>query len=172
MTKAEAVKIIVAECLEQGVRHPDQIAYVLATAEHETGGTMLPVREAGYLKNPLSYLRKLRYYPYYGRGHVQLTWEANYRKYEKLLGLPLASNPDLALRFDVSAFILVHGMRTGAFTGKKLADYMRGNHLDFFSARRIVNGSDRAAHIATLARRWILSVRMRIDEIERHATEA
>lgn len=166
MTKAEAVQAIVAECLAQGVTQPEQIAYVLATAEHETGGTMMPVREAGYLRNPMAYLRKLRYYPYYGRGHVQLTWKVNYHKYEKLLGLPLVANPDLVLRFDVSAFILVHGMRTGAFTGKKLSDYFHGSQINYYSARRIVNGIDRAAHIANLARRWLSSVRLRIEDIE------
>lgn len=172
MTKSEAVQAIVAECLEQGVRQPEQIAYVLATAEHETGGTMLPVREAGYLKRPGFYLRKLRYFPYYGRGHVQLTWRANYQKYQDLLGLPLVANPDLVLRFDVSVFILVHGMRTGAFTGKRLSDYIHGRHADYYSARRIVNGTDRATHIAALARRWLPSVRLRIEDIERHAAEA
>lgn len=179
MTKAEAVEAIVAECLAQGVTRPEQIAYVLATAEHETGGGMLPNIEAGYLKNPLRYLRKLRYYPYYGRGLAHLTWLGNYQKYQDLLGLPLVANPDLALRFDVAVFILVHGMRTGGFTGKKLSDYINGSHVDLVNARRIVNGvrrgqrlPDKATHIANLARRWLQSVRLRIEDIERHAVEA
>lgn len=158
MTKSEAINAIIAECRKQGVNDPNQIAYVLATAEHETGGTMMPVREAGYLKNPMKYLRRLRYYPYYGRGHVQLTWKANYQKYQDLLDLPLVSHPDLALRFDISVFILVHGMRTGTFTGKKLSDYFGEHRRDFVGARRIVNGRDRAMRIADLARDYLVRV--------------
>lgn len=148
MTKGEA---IVAECHKQGVTFRDQIAYVLATAHHETGGTLQPVREGYYLKNPFKYLRTLRYSPWYGRGLVQLTWKANYAKYERILNLPLVSNPDLVLHFDISAFILVHGMRTGAFTGKKLSDYITLHFTDFYHARRIVNGLDKADRVADLA---------------------
>ncbi len=151
MTKSDAIRAIIAECREQGVTMLEQIAYVLATADHETGGTMEPVYEAHYLRNPLRYLRGLRYYPFYGRGHVQLTWETNYRKYEKILGLPLVAQPDLVKRFDVSVFILVHGMRTGTFTGKKLSDSIRPGRVDLRGARRIVNGTDKADRIAKLA---------------------
>ncbi len=40
-------------------------------------------------------------------------------------------------------------MREGWFTGRRLADYLPGDHA---GARRIVNGTDRAAEIAALAR--------------------
>src|SRR5215471_16429867 len=49
-------------------------AYVLATTYHETGATFQPIKEWG----SESYLKSQPYYPYYGRGYVQLTWEANY----------------------------------------------------------------------------------------------
>lgn len=169
MTKSDAISAIIAECREQGVTQPEQIAYVLATADHETGGTMLPNTEAHYLRNPLRYLRKLRYYPYYGRGHVQLTWETNYRKYEKILGLPLVAQPDLVKRFDVSVFILVHGMRTGAFTEKKLREYIRPGKVDFRGARRIVNGTDKAAKIAKQAEGYLTRLRAGVYESARAA---
>lgn len=161
MTQSESIDAIIAECHAQGVTMPEQIAYVLATADHETGGTMLPNYEAHYLKNPLKYLRRLRYFPWYGRGLAHLTWKGNYLKYEKLLGLPLVANPDLALRYDIAVFILVHGMRTGAFTGKKLRDYIRPGYVDMFNARRIVNRLDRAKHIARLAEGYLPRVRLR-----------
>jgi predicted chitinase len=151
MTRAEAIDAIIAECVKQGVAMREQIAYVLATAIHEAGSAVQPVREAHFLKNPTKYLRKLRYWPYYGRGLVQLTWKANYLKYEKILGLPLVANPDLVLRFDIAVFILVHGMKNGTFTGKKLSDYVRPGRVDFVGARRIINGTDRAKHIAEIA---------------------
>ena len=61
---------------------PAYCAYALATAFHETNGTMQPVREAYFLKGNAEAWRKahLRYYPWYGRGFVQLTWQRNYQR--------------------------------------------------------------------------------------------
>src|SRR5690606_34382592 len=50
------------------------LAYILATGWWETGKTMQPVREAYWLDEDWR-RRNLRYYPFYGRGDVQLTWE-------------------------------------------------------------------------------------------------
>lgn len=161
--KQANIDAIVAECHAQGVTLNEQIAYVLATAEHETNGTYAPVKEGYYLKNPLSYLKKLRYYPYYGRGLVQLTWLPNYRKYQDLLGLPMVANPDIALRPAVAIFILVHGMRHGTFTGKKLTNYITASHIDFYGARRIINGTDKAQHIAGLARAHLTRLRQNYE---------
>lgn len=169
MTKSDAIRAIIAECREQGVTQLEQIAYMLATADHETGGTMEPVYEAHYLRNPIRYLRKLRYYPYYGRGYVQLTWKANYQKYQQILGLPLVSVPKLAQRPDVATFILVHGMRTGAFTRKKLSDYIRPGRVDFVGARRIVNITDKAAKIAKLAHGYLARLKAGVYDPARAA---
>ena len=51
-----------------------EYAYVLATIRHETANTFAPVTEMGSQK----YLRSKQYYPYIGRGYVQLTWKWNY----------------------------------------------------------------------------------------------
>lgn len=161
MTRDEMIDAILSECDAQGVTMPEQRAYILATADHETGGTFQPVREAFFMKNPLRYLRKLRYWPYYGRGLVQLTWKANYLKYQQLLDLPLVANPDLVLKPEIAVFVLVHGMRTGAFTGKKLSDYIRPGKVDYLGARRIVNGTDRAQRIAKLAVQHLTRARVR-----------
>jgi hypothetical protein len=61
-------------------------AYALATACHETAYTMQPVREAFWLSEAWRRTH-LRYYPYYGRGYVQLTWEDNYKRADLELGL-------------------------------------------------------------------------------------
>lgn len=47
------------------------LAYMLSTAYHETAMRMWPVTEYG----SESYLKDKPYYPYVGRGFVQLTWE-------------------------------------------------------------------------------------------------
>jgi hypothetical protein len=55
---------------------------------------------------------------------------------------------------DISLFVIVHGMINGTFTGKKLADYINGDRLDFNNARRIINGTDRMQLVADYAHQW------------------
>lgn len=129
------------------------LAYSLATAYHETNATMQPVIEAywlseGWRKN------NLRYYPYHGRGHVQLTWDYNYKKaserLKELFGIEvdLVKNPEKALDPYTSALILYVGSIEGWFTGKKLAQYFGPGVANPTDARRIINGTDKAAQIA------------------------
>lgn len=129
------------------------MAYGFATAWHEA--RLAPIAEIG----------KGRGKPYgvpgkyddaqYGRGLVQLTWDRNYEWADKALGLggSLLKNFDRALEPAIATAILVKGMETGAFTGKKLSDYIgeRGTRPQFTEARRIINGTDRAAMIADYA---------------------
>jgi hypothetical protein len=42
-------------------------------------------------------------------------------------------------------------MKLGTFTGKTLDDYIAGSARDFRNARRIINGTDKAAAIAAYA---------------------
>jgi hypothetical protein len=58
------------------------LAYALGTAHHETDRTFGPIREYGRGRGK-------KYYPYYGRGLVQLTWERNYRKMSPVVGVDL-----------------------------------------------------------------------------------
>lgn len=134
------------------------IAYSLATAYHETGRTMQPVRETFAKTDAEARLKlKARAYAkgdaetneaYYGRGLVQLTWRTNYEDWSKELGLDLVHNPDLALDLDNAARILVGGMQKGTFTSRTLARYFNSMTDDPTNARRIINGTDRAADIA------------------------
>lgn len=133
----------------------NELAYVLATTDWETNKTFEPVREAYYLGSKAeAYRKKLRYYPWYGRGFVQLTWEENYVKAGKRLGVNLTSNPDKAMDPEIAAEILVVGMKEGWFTGKKLSDYITLQKSDFLNARRIVNGMDKAKEIEALAKQY------------------
>ena len=151
--KDEIKKKIVGACKAYGIVNKLEIEYVLATVDHETNGTFIPVQEAYWLSEGWR-KRHLRYYPYYGRGYSQITWKNNYERFGKLLDIDLVSNPDLALEPDVAMSILILGMRDGLFTGKKLSDFSHQHGFDFIHARKIINGMDKALHIAGLAHEY------------------
>lgn len=155
-TKDKTIQAIIAECKRQGLTLNSQIAYVLATVEHETNKTFEPVREAYWVKNAEEWRKNnLRYYPYYGRGYVQLTWDFNYKYYSELLGIDFESNPDAVMDGSTSVFILVHGFKHGIFTKKKITDYISKTKTNYVGARKCINGNDKAWKIAALAKEWV-----------------
>lgn len=133
------------------------LAYMLATTKHETNATMQPVCEAYWLSEDWRKAH-LRYWPYYGRGFVQLTWQANYLKMTKALraqfpDLDLVRHPDEALLLDVATAILFEGMLRaetgcGDFTGVCLEQFFDDITNDPVGARRIINGTDKDQLIA------------------------
>jgi putative chitinase len=144
------------------------IAYTLATAFHETACTMQPVQEYGKGRGRAYGVPAGPWHAVYdGRGDVQLTWYDNYVKANAKLhtlgvlapGLNLAENPDFAMRPDVAAAIMIHGMLEGWFTGKRLADYFDAERTDFLHARRIINGMDCAPAIAGYAEIFLGSLK-------------
>lgn len=135
----------------------NQLAYVLATADWETAFTMKPVKEAYWLRNAEAWRkRNLRYYPWYGRGYVQLTWEANYERAQDELGLGtmLTDEPDKAMDPDIAADIAIKGMIEGWFTGHRLDNYITLRKSDFVGARKIINGHDKKHKIAGIAEQY------------------
>lgn len=147
------------------------LAYILATAFHETGGTMQPVREA-FGKSDAETIARLdkawaegklgkTSEPYwregwFGRGFVQLTHEANYARMGEILGVDLVGNPALALDMGIAARVLIQGMVRGSFRAsrdgrRETLDRYFGNLVgDPVGARAIVNGGgDKAKLIAT-----------------------
>lgn len=134
-----------------------QASYVLATIHHETAATWTPLDEYGRGKG-FEYgqpcvVSRGRSVVYYGRGFVQLTWLANYMRASRELGIDLVTDPDRAKEPPVAWKIISAGMRLGWFTGKKLSDYIADSACDYRNARRIVNGTDKADHIAVHARK-------------------
>lgn len=133
-------------------------AYVLATAYHETNLTMQPVKEAYWCSENWRKTH-LRYYPWYGRGLVQLTWKENYQLASGKLQAAgyehwdCVTNPDNALRLDNAVFIIATGMIEGWFTHKKLNDYIpaAASKEHFRAARKIINGTDKDELIAGYA---------------------
>lgn len=154
--KQATVEAIIKEAHRQGITSQAQIAYILATVEHETADSFQPVKESYYLGEPEgeNHRQTLRYYPFYGRGYVQLTWDYNYRKYSDVLGLDLVNDPDLVMRPDIALFILVDGMKFGVFTGITLDDCISNNRMDFLKARTIINGTDQAEKVQSYAMNW------------------
>ncbi|MGE3775086.1 MAG: glycoside hydrolase family 19 protein [Gammaproteobacteria bacterium] len=140
------------------------LAYMLATAHHETDRTMQPIREYGGQRwyrqmydvsgaRPQLAARNGNTAPgdglkYYGRGFVQLTWKNNYARAGTALGVDLVGQPDLALDPALATRIMFLGMQRGWFTGRKLADSFNPQRGDWVGARRIINGTDKANLIA------------------------
>lgn len=133
------------------------IAYMLATTLWETGFTLLPIAEFGHGRGHAYGVPAGPWHQaYYGRGDVQLTWEPNYRHATARLraagvigaDVDLERNPELALRPDIAASVMVLGMEEGWFTGHRLASYFTAHISDPVGARRIINGLDHAETIA------------------------
>jgi putative chitinase len=150
------------------------LAYILATPAIETGMRYEPIIEAGgttYFtklydvlgRNPTRARSMGNTKPgdgakYRGRGFVQITWKKNYAKYQpiikKLFDVDILNDPDKAMIPEVAAFIMIDGMSKGLFTGKKLSDYFNAKTTDWYNARRIVNGLDKADQIASIAKEF------------------
>ncbi len=164
----------------RGWSDPRWLAYMLATAHHETAASMQAVRETLAPSNDEAVARLERAYragklptvktpywrpdaaghSYYGRGLVQITHRENYARMSRVVGHDLVAEPDLALRLDVAATILVVGMTEGLFSGARLSDYFSGMRADWRGARKIVNGRDRAAKIAAKAQIFDAAIRL------------
>lgn len=153
-------QLILDYCGRKGLLR-NQVAYILGTSFWETGHTMLPVEEAGYLQPKYNWTdermdqwrkENLRYYPWYGRGYTQTTWEQNYQRLKQATGVDVIEDPAKAMMPDVAVVALVDGIMEGWWTGKKLSDYVTLKKSNFVGARRCVNGTDKAQAIAELAR--------------------
>lgn len=155
--QVDGMEAVLNEWERRGLTDCRFLAYMLATAKHETNATMQAVREAYWLSEEWRRTH-LRYWPYYGRGLVQLTWEANYRKMMAALqgqfpDLDLVNHPDEALRPEVSVAIMFEGMLkaetgVGDFTGRCLEQFFNATTDDPVGARQIINGLDRAGLVA------------------------
>lgn len=111
-----------------------QAAYVFATAHHETGRRMQPIRE-GFCKTNAGAVRAVAQLyakgvirtnygkpdpetgqSYYGRGLVQITWKENYAKVsDKFPGTDFVNSPDDLLDWKYALPTLIEGMREGIY---------------------------------------------------------
>lgn len=163
--QVDSINALVNEANSQGIKLPAQLAYVLATAYHECHNPDYPQKRLTPMKEfgGQAYLTSKKYYPFIGRGFVQLTWDYNYKKYApKVLEkfkVDIMKNPEAALDIKIAAFIAIDGMINGRFTGKKLGDYITANKTDFQNARRIINGTDKMAQIAGYASQFLKCIK-------------
>ncbi len=154
------------------------LAYMLATAHHETGRTMQPVRETFARTDDRAIAILERAFragrlpwvstPYWrkdadgkswlGRGLVQLTHKANYVKMARATGLDLVDRPELAMDLKTAVDILFYGMIHGSFTGRKLSDYFAGRKQEWENARRIINGEDKKMLVASYAKEYYAAI--------------
>lgn len=150
--QVKGMEFILEQWDETGFTNRQWLAYALATAFHETAHTMQPIREYGKGRGRKYGIRdKITGQTYYGRGYVQLTWKFNYEKASQVLGFDFVHIPDLVMEPDNAAFIMFQGMKDGWFTGKGFDDYINDKQRDYWNARRIINGTDKAGKIADYA---------------------
>ena len=157
------------------------LAYILATAFHETAYTMQPVRETlatsdsraveiletAFASGRLSWVKTPYWRPdedgksWLGRGLVQLTHRRNYEAVSEVTGIDLVAQPDRAMEMAPAVAILIEGMLRGSFTSHRLSDHLNEEKEDWVNARRIVNGTDRAEKLAEYGRAFLAAIRPR-----------
>jgi murein DD-endopeptidase MepM/ murein hydrolase activator NlpD len=165
LTRDQSVELLVRTALEYGVTDRRQIAYILATAEHETDSFNTSREYDG----PGQAIRK-GYgggENYYGRGYVQVTHDRNYDQMATTLGDPrIRTNPDIvAQEANLGAQTTVVGMARGLYTGVGLDRFINPQSADYTAARGVVNGTDSDAKIAGLARTWEQNLPDIIDRV-------
>lgn len=126
------------------------LAYMLATAYHETSKQMWPIEEYGKGSGqPYGQKDPQTGQTYYGRGLVQLTWRDNYAYATRQLGLKgdadLEWHADQALDPQIASDVMFLGMRDGWFRSdangpQMLARYFSSIKDDPYEAREIING--------------------------------
>jgi predicted chitinase len=150
------------------------LAYALATAFHETGEYLQPVREGFCSSDQGSInavtdlfdreiigenyaLREANGQSYFGRGLVQITFGDNYKRLGQAIGIgdDLYDNPSLALNMDIAVKILFTGMVDGLYTGHSLRKYFFEDRTDWVNARKIINRLDKADLIADYGQKFL-----------------
>lgn len=137
-----------------------QIAYVLATAEHESDSfKTLEEYSSGAQYEGRAELGNTTAgdgVRFKGRGYVQLTGRLNYTQYGEISGVRLVRLPIIVMNWPaLSVFVIVDGMLRGVYTKRRLGEFVDSNKQDFYNARQVINGHDRAQKIADQASDWL-----------------
>jgi Chitinase class I len=149
------------------------LAYVLATAFHETGEDLQPVREGFCGSDQCSINAVTRLFnngrisinyalpeangnSYFGRGLVQITFADNYLRLGQAIGIDsqLFDNPSLALDMNMAVRIMFKGMIDGLFTNSSLGDFFNDSITDWDGARTIINPGDLGQLVGDFGRKF------------------
>lgn len=163
------------------------LAYMLATAYHETDNTMCAISEnlnysaaglratfpkyftaaqaTAYARQP-ERIANRAYANRMGNGSEASGdgWRYRGRGLVQITGndnyakYGISDDPDKALDPQKAVEILFDGMTNGRFTGKRLADFFSATGTDWVGARRIINSTDRAADIAGYAKKFLAAL--------------
>lgn len=155
------------------IRVVQWLAYMLATTFHETAFTMQPISEYGNTayftrlyenRADLGNDRPGDGAKFHGRGYVQLTGRKNYREMTTIVkefypqAPDFTTDPDAVKNDNYAAVIMFYGMFVGTFTGYALKNFIgdpdKGQIVDFYDARKIINGLDKAATIKGYAEKF------------------
>lgn len=166
------ISLILEACRSYGITDRSHIAYVLASAHHESnmgktmsencGGNHCDRYEKQPLKSQLGNKHKGDGRWFRGRGYVQLTGRKNYERYSLILGVDMGGDgtgdikyPRRALKPENAAKIVAHGMKHGTYNEvHKLADFGRDGSYDFKGARKIINKQLEVAKVESIAKKY------------------
>jgi len=177
--QVDTINAIVSAGVNRGVS-VDHLAYILATAQGESGMDYskrenmyysaerisqvfkrLAGREQELARSPKA-LASAAYANMLGNGNEASGdgWIYRGGGLPQLTGkdnyakFGLADDPAKAATLEYGVPALFDGMLNGMFTGKSLADYTNAGKLDFVQARRVVNGTFEARKYADWAVKW------------------
>ena len=155
------------------IRSIGWLAYMLATTYHETAFTMQPISEFGDTarftrlyehRRDLGNAQAGDGAKFRGRGYVQLTGRRNYTEMTKVVRQFYPNSPDFTEdpeavnNHEYAAIIMFYGMFLGIFTGKALKHFIgdpdKGQMVDYFNARKVINGLDKARKIENHAKEF------------------
>ena len=164
-TPENKINSIRSACQLFDITMNEQQAYILATVEHETHDTFDPVEEKYFISSDWNIAEAWRkanlpYYPWYGRGHIQTTFEKNYIYFSNLMGIDFIADPKQMLVPVNSLYIMAYAFVSGYFNTddnyKSLNQYINNQKIDYIGARYLINVQDEAAYIASLVPKYLL----------------
>lgn len=185
--QVKGLEAVLDEWTKSGHTNPRWLAYILATAHHETGAKFVSSVEnlnysakrltqvwpsrfpslsaaTPYANNPQKLANKV----YGGRlGNTQPNdgWDFRGRGFVQITGRTnyakygLADNPDAAAGTAAAALIAVDGMVNGRFTGLKLSQFFDHDTDDPVGARRIINPDSNGDEIAVFHRKYLAAIK-------------